>query len=211
MLKRVLQTIGRIPLGLMSKEHSVGTGLLLGLAVWTLTRLVDNVTQAGTIEYQSRYRTVSLANGQTTSELEVRLTNLSRDVSVKNLEISIYDPHDKITFDATPPGRCAFGVPAWAKDAKCAPNVNGMAFMAPMLIPGTSVAVATRYTGPIVGDGRPIFRIRADADSQVRLIAPGWETWVAGHESQLLIGTLAVTLVLLLISIGIGVAKEPKT
>ena len=210
MLKTIMQGIGRVSVGLMSKEHSVGTGLLLGLAVWTLTRLVDSVTQGGTIEYQSNYRTVSVGAGHTMSEIEVRLTNLSRDASVKNLEVIIYDPHDRIVFEATPPGRCAFGVPAWAKDAKCNPNVNGMAFLAPMLIPGTTVAVAIRYAGPIVGDGRPIFRIKADADSKIRLTGPGWETWVAQHEGRLLVVTLVVTLVLLLISVGAGVAKEPE-
>ena len=61
---------------LLSKDHSVATGLLIALAVWTLTRLVDGVTGTGTIEYDTQYSTIT-QDGKPVSRVEVTLTNLS--------------------------------------------------------------------------------------------------------------------------------------
>jgi hypothetical protein len=191
----------------MSKEHSIATGMLIALAAWTLTRLVDGVTQGGTIEYAATYAQVATGDHRPGSKITLTLTNLSRDTTVTNLNVAIYDQQGLIKFDETEPGECAFGVPAWAEGARCKPRGDGMVFMAPMLIPGTSVQVAMRYQGPITGPDRPIFRIKADADSQIRLVSPGLETQLARHELPLLAGLLVATLALLILSVGQGVIK----
>jgi hypothetical protein len=50
--------------GLLSKDKSLATGLILGFMAWTLMRLVDGIASNGTIEYDIVNRPATLADGR---------------------------------------------------------------------------------------------------------------------------------------------------
>jgi hypothetical protein len=194
--------------GLLGKEHSIGTGLLIALLVWTLTRLVDGVTIGGTIEYDTTFSRATLANGQSGMAVSVVLTNLSHDTIVKNLRALVYDPGGTLVFD-TDRRDCGFEPPAWAQDATCTPDPTGMNFVAPMLVPGTSAKVVIKYSDAKAPGTRPVVRIGPDDSSKARLVMPGVETFVARFESYLLFALSMLTMGLLFLSIARGTQESP--
>ena len=62
--------------GLLSKDKSLATGLILGFMAWTLLRLVDNIAANGTIEYAIANSPATLADGRSGYLIRVTLTNL---------------------------------------------------------------------------------------------------------------------------------------
>jgi hypothetical protein len=196
--------------GLLSEKQSIATGLLIGLVLWTVTRLVDGITGSGTIEYDTVYTPTIRANGQPGTKIEVTLTNLSSDTTVTTLQVSINDPYLKTTFSTDrDDSNCAFEPPAWAADAICEPHNVGMTFEAPMLVPGTYVRVGIKYTQASDATHAPIVRIRPDTATKFQLVEPGLRTFLARHEAALLLSLLGFTLLLFCISVAAGVPKTP--
>jgi hypothetical protein len=197
--------------GMLSKERSLATGLLIALAAWTLTRLVDGIAGSGTIEYAISYSPATLADKRPGTKIDVRLTNLSRDTSITNLHVAITDPTAQLTFgNAASDADCAFQPPAWGENPQCEPHADGMVFDAPMLVPGTYARLGIKYASPDGVTARPIVRIKPEGTDGFRLVEPGLETYVARHETTLLLGLFGFTLVLFLISVAAGVPK-PKS
>lgn len=197
--------------GLLYEKQSVATGLLIGLILWTLTRLVDGITGSGTIEYHTAHTPTTLANGQPAKNFAVTLTNLSRDTTVTNLQATIYDPYLKTTFSTDGnDSSCAFEPPAWAQGATCEPHNVGMTFQTPMLVPGTFVRVGIKYTQAADAAHPPIVRIRPDGTTAFQLVKPGFRTFVARHETLLLLSLLGIALLLFCISIAAGVREAPS-
>jgi hypothetical protein len=208
MTASVAKSPHRVMAGLLSEKQSIATGLLIGLIVWTMTRLVNGVTASGTIEYATVYSPTTLADGQSATKIDVTLTNLSRDTTVTHLQVSINDPYLKTTFSTDRrDSNCAFEPPAWAADATCEPHNVGMTFEAPMLVPGTYVRVGIKYTQAPDATHRPIVRIQPDAESKCQLVEPGLQTFVARHETALLLGLLGITFLLFCISVAAGVRE----
>jgi hypothetical protein len=204
----VRAAIRRLALGLLRKEQSVATGLLIGLMIWTVTRLVDGIATSGTIEYDTDISPAALKNGTPASLMNVVLTNLSTDTPVTNLQVSIADPYFKTDFSTDrAESYCSYEPPAWVgNDAVCEPHRDGMTFTAPMLVPGTSVRVSTKFTQAGDAAHRPIVRIKPDGISKVQLVEPGVQTFVARHEAGLLIGLLGAALLLFGISVALSEA-----
>ena len=196
--------------GLLSDKQTIATGLLIGLIVWTLTRLVDGILATGTIEYQTVYSPAKLDNGMDGTKIEVTLTNLSRDTSVNGLKVVINDPSGKTTFSNNPRDtNCAFEPPAWADDAICEGHNDGMIFEMPMLVPGTFVRLAIKYMQSGAAH-QPVVRIRPQPDSKLQLVEPGLQTFVARHEVALLLALLGTTLVLFGISVTANIRDKPE-
>ncbi len=209
MSSSIVRPTHRLLAGLLGKDQSVATGLLIGIIIWTLTRLGDAVTGSGSIEYAMKYSSATLANGTAGNKMEIRLTNLSRDTAVANLQASIYDPYGKTTFSVDrADSSCAFEPPAWADNAVCEAHNIGMVFNAPLLVPGTYVRISIRYTQTADAIHRPIVRINPRGDTKVQLIKPGIQTFVARFEAPLLVGLLGVTLVLFAVSVAAGVRDQ---
>lgn len=195
--------------GLLSKDNSFATGLLLGLLVWTFTRIADGITGSGTIEYDVTYAATTLKDGRAGALVSVVLTNLSHDTAVQNLEVTISDPLATTEFI---PGEehCAYPPPTWAQDAKCEAFPTGLNFYAPWLVPGNQVSLAIKYVGSLEPGKRPIVRIRpSDTDTKLRVIEPGFETWVARHEMGVLFAILIVASLLLMASVAAGITRDP--
>jgi hypothetical protein len=198
----------RVIASLLSDKQSIATGLMIALIVWTVTRLVDGITNSGTIEYDTVYTDTTLANGQPAKRIEVTLTNLSSDTAVSKLRVAISDPYRKTIF-STERGdsSCAFEPPAWANDAICDSHDIGMTFEAPMLVPGTSARIAMKYTQSNDATQRPIVRIRPEATGKFQLVEPGVRTFVARYEAAVLLSLLCFTFVLFIISLAAGMPK----
>jgi hypothetical protein len=198
----------RLIAGLLSDKQSVATGLMIALMVWTLTRLVDGILSTGTIEYRTVYSSATLANGTAGNKIEVTLTNLSRDTTVNGLKVVVHDPYGKTTFSGDPRDvNCAFEPPAWADDAKCEGSTDGMSFETPMVVPGTFVRLAIKYTQS-GATHQPVVRIRPQPDSKLQLVTPGLQTYVARHEVALLLALLGTTAVLFGISISANTREK---
>jgi hypothetical protein len=201
----------RLLTGLLGKDQSIATGLLIGLIIWTLTRLVDGVTTSGSIEYSTKYSSASLANGAQGERMDVRLTNLSRDTAIPDLQAVISDPNEKTNFSvAQKDSECVFEPPAWADKAVCDPHPIGLNFSEPLLVPGTYVQISIKYTQAAGAVNRPIVRINPSGTIKVQLIQPGIQTFVVRHEVLLLIGLLAATLTLFGFSVAAGARSAVK-
>src|SRR2546421_9787577 len=77
----IVRPTHRLLAGLLGKDQSVATGLLIGIIIWTLTRLGDAVTRSGSIEYAVKYSRATIANGTAGNKMENRLTHPSRDTA----------------------------------------------------------------------------------------------------------------------------------
>jgi hypothetical protein len=213
MVRRTLSWGQRFLAGfLSSSDKSLATGIVLALIAWSVTRLVDGVTTTGTLEYDTTISPTKLAEGQPGSLILVKLSNLSGDTLLTNLEATLSDPSGKIRFSTNPKDRgCAFEPPAWGENPTCDPHVTGFAFTAPMLVPGTYATFGIKYTVAAGADVKPVLRIKPDGSTKVRLVEAGLETYIARHQTGLLAGLLLVTLVLFLLSVAAGVPKvAPK-
>ena len=99
--------------GLLSKDKSLATGLILGFMAWTLMRLVDGIAANGTIEYDIANNPATLADGRPGYVVRVTLTNLSADTALTNLKASIAAATADIVFSADPRDRsCALSLQA---------------------------------------------------------------------------------------------------
>ncbi len=200
----------RILSGLFSEKKSIATALMIGLLLWTLTRLADDVTGSGTIEYETVYKPATLKSGQPGKQMEVTLTNLSKDTAINGLQATIHDPRGQTTFSADPDdSNCVYQAPAWAEDGNCAPNPISMEFETPLLVPGTYVSVAIKYTQKPGATHEPIIRIRPKDTTKFQLLEPGLRTFVARHEQALLVGLLVIVAGLFLLSLGAGISEPP--
>ena len=200
----------RFIVGMLSKEKSLATGILLALIVWTLTRLVDVVTGSLTIEYAVRYAPAILATGHAGEEIKVTLTDLSNDAAVSNVQVVIAGPPDMQFTDQQSDATCEFQAPSWGDSPTCDPHKDGIAFTAPMLIPGKSVVIGTRYTLAPNSSSKPIVRIKPGDETKFRLVEPGVRTIIARHETALLLTLLGVSIVVFLISVAAGISTAHK-
>jgi hypothetical protein len=198
-----MRGIARVVAGLLSREHSVATGLLIALTVWTLTRLVDGITGSSTVEYDVRYTTTALADGERVSRVEVTLTNLADDETLTGLTAAVSDPRLKAVFIQPP--ECRFAPPSWVERAECRVTgpKEGFLFTAPTLVSGSRAWFAVNYRGSVEEPGRPVVRIKAG--EKLRLVTPGIVTFIVRNESALLLSLLGLTLILLVLSVGVGI------
>lgn len=196
--------------GLLSKDKSLATGLILGFMAWTLMRLVDGIASNGTIEYDIVNRPATLADGRAGHVIHVTLTNLSADTALIHLEASIAAPTADIVFSADPRDRsCAFEPPGWGGQPRCDAFASGFDFMAPMIVAGTHVEFEVKYTRPDGSSAEPIVRIKPET-TKFRLVEPGFSTFVARNQVGLLLALLAIALVMFFLSVAAGVPKgEP--
>jgi hypothetical protein len=208
------QSAHRLLAGLLGKEQSIATGLLLALTIWTVTRLVDGITGSGTIEYDTVYSPSTLASGEPAVKVEVTLANLSSDTAINNLQVLIADPDVKPIFSADPrDSECGYEPPAWSGGAVCEAHPVGMSFTVPILVPGTSVRAGIKYKAGENPRERPIVRIKPDGTTKFQLVEPGLQTFVTRHQAALLVSLLTITLVLFAISVAAGVRapESPET
>ena len=190
--------------GLLSKDHSFATGLLLALLVWTLSRLVDSVVGSATVEYAISTKTVKLASGQDGTRLSVELSNLSRDTALRDLEVVVHDPKGATEFSVNPRDTsCEHPEPAWAADGVCTAKKDGLFVVFPSLVAGNRVRASIAYSASAANVDRPTVRIRptTDGDVKLRLMKPGFDTWLVRHEVALLLFFFVAVAVLFVASI----------
>lgn len=197
----------RLTDGLLSKDRSLVTGLVLGMAVWTLTRLADGVLDHATIERAERYVHDVSAKGATTSRFEVDLTNLSRAQRITDLHVVVTDPEGTANFLSGPPPPCAIEAPSPA-GAECYVEPNtGLSFKAQVLLPGTRARIALHYQKPGAAQAPLRMRLQPGAPQDVRVLEPGIETFVARHQTVLLLSLLGATFLLLIVSVAAGTSR----
>jgi hypothetical protein len=85
-----------------------------------------------------------------------------------------------------------------------------MEFETPLLVPGTYVSVAIKYTQKPDATHEPIVRIRPKDTTNFQLIEPGLRTFVARHEQALLVGLLVIVTGLFVLSLGAGISEPPE-
>jgi hypothetical protein len=193
--------------GLLSKDKSLATGLILGFMAWTLMRLVDGIAANGTIEYDIANSPATLADGRAGQRVRVTLTNLSADTALTNLQASIAAPTGGIIFSADPKDRsCAFEPPGWGGQPTCDAFASGFNFVAPMIVAGTHVQFEVKYTRPEGSSALPVVRIRPET-TKFRLVEPGFSTFVARNQVGLLLTLLVLALVMFFLSVAAGVPK----
>jgi hypothetical protein len=193
--------------GLLSKDKSLATGLILGFMAWTLMRLVDGITANGTIEYDISNSPATLADGRPGYLVRVTLTNLSADTALINLRASIAASTADIVFSVDPKDRsCAFEPPGWGGQPTCDAFASGFDFLAPMIVAGTQVEFEVKYTRPDSASALPIVRIKPET-TKFRLVEPGFSTFVARNQVGILLTLLLLALVTLFLSVAAGVPK----
>jgi len=193
--------------GLLSKDKSLATGLILGFMAWTLMRLVDGIAANGTIEYDIANKAATLADGRPGHVVRVTLTNLSADTALTNLRASIAAPTADVVFSTDPRDRsCAFEPPGWGGQPTCDAFDSGFDFLAPMIVAGTHVQFEVKYTSPEGASAVPIVRIRPET-TKFRLVEPGLSTFVARNQVGLLLALLVLALVMFFVSVAAGVPK----
>ena len=208
MIATPLNWLHRFVVGMLSKEKSLATGVLLALILWTVTRLVDVVTGNLTIEYDVRYTPAVFADGRKGTKIEVTLTNLSNDTAVSELQVAIVGPTEMVFTNARADASCAFQAPSWGDEPQCDPHHDGIAFTAPMVVPGTEVVLSTLYTVPAGSGARPTVRIKPGTEKEFRLVKPGFRTRIARHETELLLGLLGLAIVVFVVSVAAGISKS---
>jgi hypothetical protein len=211
-VQRVRAAIRRFLGGLARKEHSLATSALIGLIIWTLTRLVNSIATSGTIEYDIDISSDTLRDGTAASLIEVELTNLSTDTTkVTDLKVVIADPDNKTIFStAKGDSHCAYESYVWVgSEAECDPHPDGMMFVAPLLLPGTSVRAGIKFTQRADATHDPIVRIGPGVTSEVRFVESGVQTFVARHEAALLLTLLAIALFFFVLSVATS-EREPR-
>lgn len=197
----------RVLAGLLAKDQSFGTGILLALLVWTLTRVVNEVVGPATIEYAVSYSPIQLDGGGEGAMVVADLTNLSQDSPVRGLAVSVNDLSGQTEF-LPDEAQCTFPPPMWIDGASCKAYSNGLSLIAPTLDPGISVRLAAKYRGAIEEGKRPLVRIKAsDGTAKLRMVTPGFQTWLARHEMWVLTGLLVLVGLALATSIAAGVRK----
>lgn len=197
--------------GLLSKDRSVATGLVLALAVWTLTRLADGVLDHATIEYDASYVHDVSTQGALSSRFDVVLTNLSRAQRITDLQVVVTDPDGTARFVSDRPRPCAIETPSPA-GAECYVEPNtGLSFKARVLLPGTRARIALRYQKPEASQAPLQMRLQPGAPDDVRVLKPGIETFIARHQTGLLLTILGASFVLLMMSISVGVSRAASS
>jgi hypothetical protein len=193
--------------GLLSKDKSLATGLILGFMAWTLMRLVDGIASNGTIEYDIANSPATLADGRPGYVVRVTLTNLSADTALTNLKASIAASTAGIVFSTDPKDRsCAFEPPGWGGQPTCDAFASGFDFLAPMIVAGTQVEFEVKYARAEDTTELPIVRIRPET-TKFRLVEPGFSTFVARNQVGLLLALLMLALVMFFLSVAAGVPK----
>lgn len=198
--------------GWRSSDQSLGTGLVIGLFIWTLTHLIDGVTGSGTVEYTVDYLNATRSNGDHAYQIAVGVTNLSREIPVPNLEVSIQNPHHdhQATFykeDTV----CGFEPPSWVGGALCDGENDGGDLMIPLLVPGNSLTITMNYSGSIDPEYRPIVRIRPGGDAEsFRLVKRGLETTLTRYETPILLVTLLVAVILFCTTLWVPKSEQPS-
>ena len=203
-----MRLFARVLAGLLGKEHSVVTGLLIALTVWTLTRLVDDVTGRSPIEFDARYMETELKGGEVVSRVEVTLVNLSADETLTDVQAAISDP--RLTAQFIKPADCRFAPPSWVDQGRCdLSEREGFFFTAPTLVAGSRAWFAVNYRGSREEQSRPVLRIKAGSTDKLRLLPSGIETFLVRNETALLLSLLGIALVLLVLSVGAGIRDAP--
>ena len=194
--------------GLLSKDKSLATGLILGFMAWTLMRLVDGIAANGTIEYDITNTPAKLADGRAGYLVHVTLSNLSADTALTNLKASIAAPTADVVFSVDPKDRsCAFEPPGWGGQPTCDAFASGFDFMAPMIVAGTHVEFEVKYTRPDSATALPIVRIKPET-TKFRLVEPGFSTFVARNQVGILLTLLLLALITLFLSVAAGVSEQ---
>lgn len=193
--------------GLLSKDKSLATGLILAFMAWTLMRLVDGIAANGTIEYDIDNSPATLADGRAGYVTRVTLTNLSADTALTDLRASIAAPTADLVFSVDPKDRsCAFEPPGWGGQPTCDAFASGFDFLAPMIVAGTHVKFEVKYTRPGTSTTEPIVRIKPST-TKFRLIEPGFSTFVTRHQVAILVAMLLLALITLFLSVAAGVSE----
>jgi len=199
----------RFFIGLLSRDKSLATGLILGFMAWTLMRLVDGIAANGTIEYDIANSPAKLADGRDGHVVRVTLTNLSADTALTDLKASIAAPTADIVFSADPKDRsCAFEPPGWGGQPTCDAFTSGFDFLAPMIVAGTHVQFEVKYTRAGNSTSLPVVRIKP-ATTKFRLVEPGFSTFVARNQVGILLALLLLAMVTLFLSVAAGVSEAP--
>ena len=195
--------------GLLSKDKSLATGLILGFMAWTLLRLVDNIAANGTIEYAIANSPATLADGRSGYLIRVTLTNLSADTALTNLRASIAAPNPGIVFSDNPrDASCAFEPPGWGGAPTCEGVASGFDFLAPMIVAGTYAQFEIKYTRPAGATDLPVVRIKPET-TKFRLVEPGFSTFETRYQVGILVTLLLLAMVTLFLSVAAGVPALP--
>jgi hypothetical protein len=149
--------------------------LALAIAGWSATYLVGRITNSPTLEYS-----VSQPVDSPTSEwpgarrLDVRLTNLTRSSTFKNLTVVLMAPQgttihgDTVEMHPVPP---AFeGNEPWKQRGGL------VQYTIPKVHPGWAFDVSLHFSG----DRPPV--VRFESEDPVYTTAPSFETWFVRHE-----------------------------
>jgi hypothetical protein len=210
MSARTRGKVGRLRAALASDKQSVATGLVIGLIIWSLTRLVDTVTGSPTIEYDTQISPTVLADGSAGYKVDVTLTNLSHDTVIRNLRASVYGSKH-LRFSSNPDDRkCAYGLPVWIQEPTCEAFSIGMNFSAQMLLPNTYVKFGVKYTRDAGSADEPLVRIGPEGESNLRLVERGLETLIVRHETGLLLGMIGLALAMLAASLVASVGRQDQ-
>lgn len=153
--------------------------LAVAIAGWSATYVVGRITGAPTLEYEASQPVASPTSSESAAKLQtLRLTNLTRSTTFKNLTVVLLAPRgtkvldDKTEIVALPP---AFeGNEPWRYR-------GGMArYVVPKVHPGWTYLVRVSY----VGDTPPVMRF--ESEDSIYTTKPNWETFVVRREVWIL-------------------------
>src|SRR4051794_21155433 len=170
--------------------------IIIAALSWLVTRVVDEVTKSPIIAYNVTDST----NIDGARDYTVRLRNVSRTVSFRdlNLVVNDLDTNSKFTNAAA-----QYEAPVYISEKRktSAEHEDGIAkLLIRDLQPSTSIRLATTIQGP----SQPTVRIESEKEA-VRLVKANLYTWIVENETAILCvfaGSLVVLLLIYVLWLG---------
>lgn len=155
--------------------------LAVAIAGWSATYVVGRITGSPTLEFE-QYQPVAnpMQSEPKGMSQTLRLTNLTRSTTFKNLSIVLMAPPGTKILDETTD---VIAVPPAFEGNEPWKYRGGMArYVIPKVHPGWTYRVRVGY----VGDKAPVLRF--ESEDNVYTTRPNWETFVVRHEFWILAG-----------------------
>lgn len=153
--------------------------LAVAIAGWSATHVVDRVIGAPTLEYEAAESMASPLPHEPNAKLQtLRLTNLTRSTTFKNLTVVLMAPRGTKVLNETT--EIVAVAPAFEGNDPWKYRGGMATYVIPKVHPGWTYLVRVGY----VGDRLPILRF--ESDDSIYTTRPNWETFIVKREVWIL-------------------------
>lgn len=154
--------------------------LAVAIAGWSATYVVGRITGAPTLEYEALQPVAHPSKAEPAAKLQtLRLTNLTRSTTFKNLTVVLLAPRGTKLIDETT--EIVALAPAFEGNEPWKYRGGMARYVIPKVHPGWTYLVRVGY----VGDKAPVMRF--ESEDSIYTTKPSWETFVVRREVWILL------------------------